>query len=51
MMTAFLVTALVTGIAANVSLVVLVADYLSPKTNSGTVAPASVGSMGALAAA
>ena len=38
-MTALLLTALVTAVAANVSLVVFVADRLSPQTASGTSAP------------
>ena len=51
MMTSFLVTALMVAAAANVSLVVLVADYVSPKSNSGRAAPTVAGSVNVLAAA
>ncbi|GJE09500.1 hypothetical protein [Methylobacterium longum] len=51
MMVALLLTALVTGIAANISLVVFVADHMSPDSNSGTVAPTLAGRSNTLAAA
>ena len=51
MMVALFLTALIIGVAANISLVVVVADRMSPKSNSGTAAPRTAGRSNALAAA